>query len=238
MHAYQVVVFFLEDPPCWSHLMCTNSKMIICITEASILKDVHVLHLLQLFFNGKPIEAQSAGLFLPCKWFPFTAPRYVKWGSMGLLLFFSASLSPHSSVMSMAKWQRQQERNRKQGGNNCYQDMYIFTLNWAATAPVGMDACLHEEGRAANIIYPTQQVKKKQQLLRECCRNTKFRLKYLSTHDPCCLCGQSWHHRLIKITEMIKGVIFVFILSILFVLSSLKRLFFFFGFANFLNFSL
>lgn len=59
---------------------------------------MHVLDLLRLFFNGNSIEAQSAGLFLPCKWFPFIAPRFVKMGVNGsvivfLCLFIPAQLS-------------------------------------------------------------------------------------------------------------------------------------------------
>lgn len=57
-----------------------------------------------LFPHKKPIQAQSAGLLQACKWIPPIPPNFVKWGSMGLLLFFSASLSPHISVMSTVKW--------------------------------------------------------------------------------------------------------------------------------------
>lgn len=111
---------------------------------------------LPLFPNRKPVEAQSAGLFQACKWISPIPPRFVKWGSMGLLLFFSASLSPHSSVMSTVKWRREPGPGKKtQRGNNCYYDLaacllstglQLFQWAWTRTHM--------KKGKAVNITYP------------------------------------------------------------------------------------
>lgn len=72
--------------------------------------------------------------------------------------FSSASLSPHSSVMSTVKWQREPgpgKKKKKQRGNNCYYDLgacllstglQLFQWAWTRTHM--------KKGRAVNITYP------------------------------------------------------------------------------------
>lgn len=113
LQAYPIVFLIRDAVQCWR--LTRGAQEVRCKSalsgwEASSLRNGSQQSgpsaALPLVPNRKPVEAQSAGLFQACKWISPIPPRFVKWGSMGLLLFFSASLSPHSSVMSTVKWRR------------------------------------------------------------------------------------------------------------------------------------
>lgn len=110
MQCTLIMVAQIQDTaqhPCFTHgaqkvrCKCASVAEALALTNGQQSRPCAAL---LLFLNRKPIEAQSAGLFQPCKWISLTPPWFVKWGLMGLLLFFfSASLSPHSTVMSTVK---------------------------------------------------------------------------------------------------------------------------------------
>lgn len=90
----------------------------------------------------KACRGPISSLLQTCKWISPIPPRFVKWGSMGLLLFFSASLSPRSSVMSTVKQRCKLGPWEKKGGGRKKSREEITAIMISVRATAGLQLFL------------------------------------------------------------------------------------------------